>query len=370
MRRRLPFRESCQGFAGDASMPRRAARSRSVHGRGRPRASAAPRLRPPLVPGPCPWPYCAGMRRPQHPRPWRRRLRAGLGILALLLLLASAAVAGCLWWTLPPREASLSLPGLSAPVEVAFDEHGIPRIAARNETDAAMALGLLHARDRMFQMDLMRRGASGRLAEIAGPAALRADRFMRVLDLAGRAEADLAAQAPETRRLLDAYAAGVNAWIAERGRFAAPEFLLLGAPEPWRPADSLLWGKLMGLYLSGNWRTELARARLARSLPPERIDELWPADESSGHAEVAALDPAMPGRLLAALPEFPGDAPLPDSASNAWAVAARRSTTGVRCWPRTRISASGRRSSGTWRGSNCRRGISWPGPRRRACPSW
>ncbi|MHB0707007.1 penicillin acylase family protein [Roseomonas mucosa] len=277
------------------------------------------------------------MRHPHHPRhrPPRRPLRAALAVLALLVVLALAALAGCLWWTLPAREAGLSLPGLSAPVEVAFDAQGIPRIAARNEVDAAMALGLLHARDRMFQMDLMRRSASGRLSAIAGPAALRADRFMRVLGLAGRAEADLAAQAPETRRLLEAYAAGVNAWIAERGRFAAPEFLLLGAPEPWRPADSLLWGKLMGLYLSGNWRTELARARLARSLPPERIGELWPADESSGSAEVAAAMPApgTPGpealeRLLAALPEFPGDAPLPDSASNAWAVAARRSATG------------------------------------------
>lgn len=270
------------------------------------------------------------MRRPHHPRhrPPRRPLRAAFAVLALLVALALAALAGGLWWTLPAREASLSLPGLSAPVEVTLDDHGIPRITARNEVDAAMALGLLHARDRMFQMDLMRRGASGRLSAIAGPAALRADRFMRVLGLSGRAEADLAAQAPETRRLLEAYAAGVNAWIAERGRFAAPEFLLLGVPEPWRPADSLLWGKLMGLYLSGNWHTELARARLSRSLPPERIEELWPADESSGRAEVAALDPAMLGRLLAALPEFPGDAPLPDSASNAWAVAARRSTTG------------------------------------------
>ncbi|MHB0732888.1 penicillin acylase family protein, partial [Roseomonas mucosa] len=98
------------------------------------------------------------MRHPHHPRhrPPRRPLRAALAVLALLVVLALAALAGCLWWTLPAREAGLSLPGLSAPVEVAFDAQGIPRIAARNEVDAAMALGLLHARDRMFQMDLMR----------------------------------------------------------------------------------------------------------------------------------------------------------------------------------------------------------------------
>ena len=75
------------------------------------------------------------MRHPHHPRhrPPRRPLRAALAVLALLVVLALAALAGCLWWTLPAREAGLSLPGLSAPVEVALDAQGIPRIAARND---------------------------------------------------------------------------------------------------------------------------------------------------------------------------------------------------------------------------------------------
>ena len=63
--------------------------------------------------------------------------------------------------------------------------------------------------------------------------------------------------------MLEAYARGVNAWIAERGRFSAPEFLFLGTPEPWEPVDSLLWGETMGLWLSLNWRTELSRQSLA-----------------------------------------------------------------------------------------------------------
>ncbi|WP_043364453.1 penicillin acylase family protein [Belnapia sp. F-4-1] len=267
-------------------------------------------------------------RRPPSRFRWLRRL----GLLLLALVLASAAgLAGALWWSLPSGEGELRLAGLGGPVEVTLDTHGIPRIAAADERDAAMALGWMHARDRMFQMELMRRGAAGRLAELLGPPALRLDRFTRTLGLARRAEADLAAQSPETRAVLEAYAAGVNAWIGARGRFAAPEFLALGAPEPWQPEHSLLWGKVMGLWLSGNWRGELERARLAGLLPPERLRELFPAEASAGRPDQpqAALDPAWLGRLAAALPRFPEPGTLPGSASNAWTVAGRHSASGA-----------------------------------------
>ncbi|BDG71971.1 penicillin acylase family protein [Roseomonas fluvialis] len=274
---------------------------------------------------------------------WSGRALAGLVILVVLLL--GAAVAA-VWWTLPARDGGVQLPGLSAPVEIGFDAQGIPTVIAQSDTDAWTALGWLHARDRMFQMDSMRRGASGRLAEVAGSSALRLDRYMRVLGLVPRAEADLAALAPDVRGAMEAYARGVNAWIAARGRFAAPEFLLLGTPDPWRPVDSLLWGKVMGLWLSGNWRTELDRARLAGLLPPERLGDLWPADTTPGRPDLPGLTDAgtaprshlarMPGldraaldRLAAAVPRFPVDAPLPSMASNAWAVAATHSTTGA-----------------------------------------
>src|SRR3954470_25029945 len=133
---------------------------------------------------------------PHRPRPrfarrasrWLRRL--GL-LLIVLVLLAAGTLAGGLWWALPGQPAALRLPGLAAPVEVSLDRHGIPRLAAGSERDAALALGWLHARDRMFQMELMRRGAAGRMAEVAGPAALRSDRFVRTLGLARRAAADL-----------------------------------------------------------------------------------------------------------------------------------------------------------------------------------
>src|SRR5580698_2565261 len=169
-----------------------------------------------------------------------------LGGLAGLVLLAMAAVAGLVWITLPGGNRTTAIPGLSAPVDITLDEDGVPRIRAASETDAAAALGFLHARERMFQMDMTRRAAAGELSEVLGPVTLPSDRLMRVLGVRSRAEADLSGMPADTRAMLDAYARGVNAWIGTRGRFSAIEYLALGTPRPWTPVDSLLWGKLMG----------------------------------------------------------------------------------------------------------------------------
>ncbi|MBP0492301.1 penicillin acylase family protein [Pararoseomonas indoligenes] len=267
--------------------------------------------------------------RPSPARSAWRWLRRALVVLVALPLLLAAGVAGLIWWTLPGEEEALRIAGLSAPVEIAFDPKGIPRIRASNERDAAMAMGVLHARDRLFQMEMTRRGGAGRLSEIAGPSTLRLDRFLRTLGLRQKAEGDLAALPAEERGMLEAYAAGVNAWIAARGRFAAPEFVALGAPEPWKPTDSLLWGKVMGLWLSGNWRLETERARLSATLPPEKLWQLWPSDDSPGRPDLAALpSPERLAALLEAAPSWGRGAPLPESASNAWALAPARSSTG------------------------------------------
>jgi penicillin amidase len=296
-------------------------------------------------------------------RPRRRRLRRILLALAGVLALVPLGGAGLVGWTLPEEgrvRARLAAAGLAAPVRVTYDRAGVPLIRAASERDAWIAMGWLHARDRMFQMDVMRRSGAGRLSEWAGEGMLRSDRFIRLLGLARRAEEDLAALPEEVRDMLEAYAAGVNAWIAERGRFAAPEYLLLGPPEPWTPRDSLLWGKLMGLWLSGNWLVELRRARLlAAGLPAERLRDLWPEDTSAGRPDLpppgggapdGRTDAASPAgtavsasgalaavravqgghldRLAVVLPAFPADAPLPASASNVWAVAGARSASG------------------------------------------
>ncbi|HEX3989830.1 MAG TPA: penicillin acylase family protein, partial [Acetobacteraceae bacterium] len=242
----------------------------------------------------------------------------------------------------------------SAAVTATYDGDGVPWIRAANEQDAATALGYVHARDRMFQMDLMRRAASGRLAELVGPAALPLDKQMRVLGLSRLAEGDVAAQTPETRALLEAYSAGVNAWIAQRGRFAALEFLYFGAPEPWRPSDSLLWGRTMSLWLSTNYRTELTRQALSEKVPTRLLEQLWPphtappppqasltgADQrfaaqsdqrptQEGGQTSVHLSAATAAAVLAALPAFPAPFTLPSSASDAWAVDGRWTDTGA-----------------------------------------
>ena len=124
----------------------------------------------------------------------------------------------------------------------------------------------------------------------------------------------------------------MNAWIAARGRFVAPEYMLLGAPRPWRAVDSLLWGKLMGLYLSGNWRAELARAALLRQLPPATVAALWPVESGGAGRPEASIAPgidALATRLAALIPTFPAPFTQPETASNAWAVDGTRSATGA-----------------------------------------
>lgn len=241
------------------------------------------------------------------------RLAVGLGVMVVLVL---GVLAGGVWWSLPSPGLVAVVPGLSGPVSVGLDLAGVPRIKAANALDGAAALGFMHARDRMFQMDLMRRVASGRLSEIAGGATLRVDRTMRVLGLRRRAEADWAGLSADARAMMEAYARGVNAWIGLRGRFSAPEFVVLGAPEAWTPVDSLLWGKTMALYLSGNWRQEVGRAALLARMPAERVRGLWPVR--------AALE-----RILEAVPAFPEAFTVPNTASNEWAVSGARSVTGV-----------------------------------------
>jgi penicillin amidase len=253
-----------------------------------------------------------------------------LGLLAVLAILGVSFAVALVYVSLPDASEDAKIPGLSAQVSITLDQDGIPRIAAATERDAAMALGWLHARDRMFQMDMMRRGAEGRLAEIAGPEALRLDRFARTMGLADLARGDLQAISADAREILQAYADGVNARLAVRGGLVAPEYLVLGEPEPWKPEHSLMWGRVMGLWLSGAFRRDLDRARLTRIMDIERVMMLWPEDESPGRPDLAGLlDPDAIGRMLAQVPRFGEDAPLPSSASNAWVVEGARTVAGA-----------------------------------------
>jgi penicillin amidase len=259
-----------------------------------------------------------------------RRTLIGLGLILGVLVITVAAL---IWRVLPPQDDVLTIPGVADPVGVSFDSNDIPFIRASSATDAATALGYIHARDRMFQMELMRRAASGTLAALFGAAALPNDEEMRILGVRESAEADVADLSPAARGILQAYANGVNAWIARRGRLAAPEFVFLGKPRPWTIADSLLWGKTMGLWLSGNWEVELQRLALAAHMSRTKIDSLWPiAGTPSPPVDAAFAYP--PGartaarQTLAWVRHFPQAFTQPAQASNAWAVSGGHTASG------------------------------------------
>jgi len=260
----------------------------------------------------------------------KRALRwTAYGLAGLILLVAMAGGAGFIWLRqgLPVMDGERSVTGLREPVEILRDRHAVPHISGSSVTDVLFAQGYAHAQDRLWQMEFQRRVGAGRLAEVVGADALPVDRFMRMLGLYRLAEASLAHLSDETLAWLQAYAAGVNAFLGDREGPLPPEFLLLGHDqiEPWRPADSVVWVKMMALDLSGNWSRELLRARLKAQLSDEQIADLWPDYPSDAPVTLAAdLGGLDLDRLAAALPS----APPPGIGSNGWVLAGERSESG------------------------------------------
>jgi penicillin G amidase len=249
---------------------------------------------------------------------------------AVLVAIGGSAVAG-LWLlsSATPATGRHEVEGLTAPVALLRDRWGVPHIFAESDEDASFALGWAHAEDRLWQMEAMRRLGAGRLAEVLGPAALASDRWMRTLGLYRLAERDYAALSGDTRRVFDAYSRGVNAWLASRTGALPPEFLLLWCePQPWTPADSLVWLKLMALRLSSDRHDELLRARLAGRLTPRQLGELWPDDPPDAPTTLAAAPPGFDSAVSAALAAAPDPPGRPFGASNAWVVAGSRTASG------------------------------------------
>ncbi|MGE5270328.1 MAG: penicillin acylase family protein [Thiohalocapsa sp.] len=255
-----------------------------------------------------------------------RRILPGL-FLSLLVLVAGLYL--YLRSSLPQVDGTIAVHGLTAAVTIARDADGVPLITAANDADAAFGLGFAHAQDRLFQMEAMRRYGAGRLSEIFGEATLATDRQMRVLGLYRLAAAELAHLSAPVRRGLEAYAAGVNAFLATRSGALPPEFLLLRfAPEPWHPADTLVWGKLMDLLLAGNYRGELLRARLAATLSPAELSFLFPDYPADAPTTLAALAPIYRQLRLDALSKALPPTVGPIYASNNWVVDGKHSASG------------------------------------------
>lgn len=205
-----------------------------------------------------------------------------------VLLVIVVGVGGLFLWlgmSIPEYQGGMVVGGIDSSVTIIRDEYGVPHIFAQTERDAYFAVGFVHAQDRSWQMEATRYAGAGRLTEILGgdnPDLLNSDRFVRTLGLYRRAQASLSLLSEETLRALEAYSAGVNSYWGQRGKTSHLAFQILNyEPEPWRPVDSLLWGKLLAWLLAGNIDEELMNQRLKDRISPEMYEDLFLSHFSS-----------------------------------------------------------------------------------------
>ena len=211
-------------------------------------------------------------------RPARRWLRrAILGILAV-----TAAIAALLFWRvrapLPLTRGTVAVDGLRGRVDIIRDLDDVPHVRAGDEADALFGLGYVHAQDRLWQMEFQRRVAQGRLSEVVGPEGLPADRLLRTIGLMRAAREAWPKIDGRSRALIEAYVAGINAFLADHHGGGLPvEFALLRtSPEPWTGEDVVAWQKTMAWQLSANWRDELLRVQRAARVGEEAACRLMP----------------------------------------------------------------------------------------------
>jgi penicillin amidase len=260
-----------------------------------------------------------------------------VGALAALVVIGAIVTVGLLLLRpLPTIDADARLLGLHERVEVLRDKYGVPHVFATDPHDVFFAQGYVTAQDRLWQMDLYRRAAQGRLAEVLGEPALESDRFMRTLGLGRAARLDLSAISDEARGVLDAYMEGVNKFIQQHGESLPLEFAILGyRPEPWTVLDTLAIAKLQLYDAAGNYTQELLRASIAARLGPEVLATLLPdastnavADDARAWAIVAPeLSPGFAGGGPSALASVLGGAGQ-GLGSNCWALSGARTATG------------------------------------------
>ena len=244
--------------------------------------------------------------------------------------------------SLPEYEKTVGLPGVTEPTEIIRDTYNVPHIVAARDEDVFFGLGYAHAQDRLWQIMLMRRTAQGRLSELFGPETLQTDKLLRRLDLYSLAQSSVAAQSPDARRALKAYAEGINARIYEINRDAlgrgAPEMFIFPTDvSPWRPADSLAILKLMSVQLSGHLAKEVLRAKTSLQLnDADRLSDIMPDAPGQVIADLEQYSAVMPA--LGSLPQTAQSqtgsdlSPFPSAqmagASNVFAAAPFRAAAG------------------------------------------
>lgn len=279
------------------------------------------------------------MNKPSTPRTAFKKIAKALIGLLLVLLLIPLGLWLYLRGSLAQQSGTVNAAGLSAPVSVERDGLGIPTVRAQSRSDAAYVLGFVHAQDRFFEMDLLRRVASGELAELIGSSALPLDRRTRLHRFRARAQAAIAASSSEDVALIERYVQGVNDGLHALSSRPFEYALLRSEPVPWRKEDSLLVVWAMYFDLQGNLQPrEVGRGYLREHSTKEQLDFLLPTSSKWEAPLDAASIPEPPPPIPATAPAWLGR----DSArqltlreslrmavgSNNWALAASRTTDG------------------------------------------
>jgi penicillin G amidase len=243
-----------------------------------------------------------------------------LFVLFLLLILAVAGlvVTGGVWLkhkmqsSLPVIDGQELTPGLTAPVTVRRDQHGVPHIQASNMDDLLFAQGYVTAQDRLWEMDMARRMAAGEAAEILGSRLVEHDRMQRILAVRPTAERLVASLDPQNRRYFEDYSRGINAFVASHGDRLPAEFrLLFYQPKPWQPADSMAIVLSMVQTLDEHWPEKLSRERVTARLGPTLAADLYPAGSWRDHPPITTELPiTAPNQVMP-------DAPLDESQTGA-----------------------------------------------------
>ncbi|MFE1953937.1 penicillin acylase family protein [Streptomyces sp. NPDC059524] len=216
--------------------------------------------------------------------------RARLIVIVLVLAVLAGIGYGAYWGvdsvraSLPQTTGSVRIDGLDGPVQVKRDDHGIPQIYASSDEDLFMAQGFVQAQDRFYEMDVRRHTTSGRLSEMFGKGQVKTDEFLRTLGWHRVAQEEYDSKlAPETKKYLQAYAKGVNAYLAGKSaKEISAEYVALGfendyKPQKWTPVDSVAWLKAMAWDLRGNMQDEIDRSLMTSRLDKKQIADLYPA---------------------------------------------------------------------------------------------
>jgi penicillin G amidase len=238
-------------------------------------------------------------------------LRFLIGVFVLCLLAAAVVVFGGAAWlrhamqaSLPQLDGELRVSGLTAPVEVRRDAHGVPHIQAANLDDLLFAQGFVTAQDRLWEMDMARRMAAGDAAEILGPSLVDHDRLQRYLLMRPTAERMAAQLSARDRQYFEDYARGVNAYIALHEDDLPAEFRLLHyTPRPWQTVDSILIGLSMVQMLDEHWQDKLTREAVTDRLGPTLAADLYPTGSWRDHPPVSSQPPiTAPDQVIPQIP--------------------------------------------------------------------